>query len=151
MAWNPPSAFATGAILTAAQMNQVRESLLYLHGDAGAIALSSPVQAPLQDTGSICRAQVFAKQGVGGVATVLIPDGAGDVTTFIGGVATIRSTDNLIVQTASINLLPDGASANIYNTGGDTFVLTAAVNGQVTVSRSAGAKTYDVLAWLLWL
>lgn len=51
MTWNPPALFSVSEVVTAAKMNQIRESLLYLKGQAGAI-VPEDVIAPVRNDGA---------------------------------------------------------------------------------------------------
>lgn len=46
--------------------------------------------------------------------------------------------------------LPGGAT-NLYNAGGETFTLSVAANGEVTVARSAGTSLFDARIHLVWV
>ena len=88
-----------------------------------------------------------------GGAVTLIPNGAGDVTAALfahwvvsesgGGTA---AADNRLAPA-----IPGGGVVTLYTDGVDTFTLTVAADGSVTVVRSAGAATADIVFWLMWI
>jgi len=45
----------------------------------------------------------------------------------------------------------NGAAVNLYNDGVDTLTLAVAADGSVTLQRTAGAATFDVSLWLVWV
>lgn len=87
--------------------------------------------------------------GVAGVAIEIIPNGAGDVVYVLFGMSVVRASDGG-TGTVSGGTTP-GNSYNPYDVGGDTLTLAVAADGSVTVQRTAGALTYKVALWLIWL
>ena len=83
------------------------------------------------------------------VAQTIIPGGAQDVTALL----TIVYAAQLIgVGVAGgVTTCAPGATVNLYNAGGNTLTVTVAAGGEATIARSAGAGTYNVSLWLVWL
>lgn len=155
MAWDPPSTFSAGAVLTAAQMNQIRDSLRYLKGLDGAISLDAALTSPsmtnptLQDSASTMRCRPFYATSIGASAVTIIADGSGDVTQGI-------AVTGIILESAggsgaiSVGIKP-GAVGTVYNDGVDICNVTVSVGGAVTIARSAGSSTFTVGLWLTWI
>jgi len=87
--------------------------------------------------------------GVDGTARTVIPNGAGDVTRALTVLYQVyESAGGLAGGTATV---ANGASVNLYTDGVDTLALAVAADGSVTVQRTAGAATFDVVLWGVWL
>lgn len=88
--------------------------------------------------------------GVAGVAQTVIPNGAGDVVYYLSVRAATRASDGG-VQSKSGSIAP-GNTIDVYDdAGGNVCTLTVAADGSITIVRTAGALTYKVGLWLLWL
>jgi hypothetical protein len=109
---------------------------------------------PMHVKGTISSAMLFEYDGVDGTARTVLADGAGDVLYSIVGMFTVRASDGGLSSgnvTANLGL---SSGTDLYNpSGAGTNVcrLLTAANGSVTVQRTAGALTYKVALWLLWL
>lgn len=65
MTWNPPVSFSVSEVVTASKMNQIRESLLYLKGQAGAIIpedVISPVRNDAASSYTLERTSATARK-----------------------------------------------------------------------------------------
>lgn len=94
--------------------------------------------------------RVWSESAVDGTGVTLIPNGAGDVTqvaTFIYAVSAVSAGD---ATGGTISLEPS-ESFNIYDDTIDTLTLAVAVDGSVTVQRTAGADTFNVKIFGVWL
>lgn len=87
--------------------------------------------------------------GIDGGPRVVIPGGAGDVAAcvYIGSVAKHSGGGTNAV---SVSVVPDDSDI-LYNSDGN--VLTAAVSaaGALTVARTSGTGTFDLMLHMLWL
>lgn len=110
-------------------------------------------QGKLHGYNSIAGFLHWEYDGVDGTARTIIPDGAGDVQYgLIAAGYMLRDSAGTVTgtTTAGAPIAPGGA-VFLYNTGGNALTLACAANGSVTVQRTAGALTYKVALWLLWL
>jgi hypothetical protein len=129
------------------------EQVRYKVGGNVGIGTASP-QGRLHAKGSIASAMLFEYDGVDNTARTVIADGAGDVLYSIVGMFTVRASDGGLSSgnvTANLGL---SSGTDLYNPGGagtNVCRLLTAANGSVTVQRTAGALTYKVALWLLWL
>jgi hypothetical protein len=152
MAWNPPSTFSTGTILTAAQLNQIRESLLYLHGDAGPISLANALQsAVLLDPTGTARMKLWTSTGkIGTTPQVIIADGAADVTEFaVASGAFWDGTSNIPIG------LTHGAAVKVGQTlpmtlGTNTLNLRVQANGALDVFMTNPTPDYYAILTVMW-
>lgn len=88
--------------------------------------------------------------GVDDTPTVVIPDGANDVTavaTFIYAVHAVTGGDN---AGGSVTLETNDSSI-LYNDGTDALTLAISAAGAVTLQRTAGADTFNVSLQGVWL
>lgn len=87
---------------------------------------------------------------VDNTARTVIPNGAGDVT----GILTVTyavSESGGGTSGGTTTATPGGGAVNLYTDGVDTFTLTVAADGSVTVVRSAGAATADIVLNMVWI
>jgi hypothetical protein len=107
--------------------------------------------------GTVGHAMCWDYDGVDGTARTIIAHGTGDVLYLLDGFSAVRASDGNVAFKYSISggvgTLAPGGSAALYSAGGGANVLTLAVaaDGSVTVQRTAGALTYKVALFLLWL
>jgi len=90
----------------------------------------------------------FAVDAVAGVAVTLIPDDEDDVVTGIAFLYSGRTSGGVGFSGAAT--CANGATVNLYNVAGNTFVLAVAANGSMTVQRTGGALTYSVGLLGVW-
>lgn len=89
---------------------------------------------------------------VAGAAITVIPNGAGDVTGFFWArFVLVESAGGTATSTTIGGLAPGAGAYTLYTDGVETFTLTVAVNGAVTVIRTAGAETADIALWMVWI
>jgi len=100
---------------------------------------------------SYSQATYWSESGIESTARTIIADEAGDVTSTITLLYSVKASDGSS-SGGTVNLAP-GTSALIYSdtTVANALTLTCAADGSVTVARSAGALTYDVVIWAVWL
>lgn len=94
---------------------------------------------------------VWSASGIDDTPETIIANGTGDVSAVITLLYAVQN------ETAGsgggvVNLTPN-TSFNIYSDGdGDNILtLTCAADGSVTVARTAGAQTYSLIVWGVWL
>lgn len=87
------------------------------------------------------------KTGVNGTSQTIIPDGAGDVTTFLRVEIIITSNEPATAWNL-FNLTPGGTFPQSVGSDSVTFTLSAA--GAFTVQRTSGSHTHDVTVWAMW-
>ena len=96
------------------------------------------------------HAQVIAANDVAGVAVTLIADGTRDVTAGIFYIGVVKPSSGNADGGASFVL--NGGTNDLYNDGGtNVLTLTVNANGSVTVQRTAGALTYDLVIQACWI
>lgn len=89
-----------------------------------------------------------SKTLVNATPQIIIPNGAGDVTSVISGSMLILCAGS--VTETVINQLP-GTSQTSAAVGGCTFTMATAANGEVTVFRASGASTATIIYRLYWI
>ncbi len=139
MAWDPPSAFSAGAVLTAAQMNQVRDSLRYLKGLDGAVTLSDALIATMLESNSVGRMKVWATPSASPLTTsyqVIVPDGTGDATQTACVVGVARSSGSAVAEAFLI-----GASTGTTRVW-TTSIATALKDITLDVQSSGEVRIY---------
>jgi hypothetical protein len=120
-------------------------------GNVG-IGTTSP-QSRLHGYDTISGFMHWKFDGVDGTARSVVPDGTGDVLYLLGGMGVTRASSGATAATSFLGasaIAPGGAQV-LYSAGGDICSLQVAANGAITVQRTAGALTYKVGLWLLWL
>lgn len=111
-------------------------------------------QGQLHVYGSISGIIHYEFDGVDGTARTVLPDGAGDVLYTLWLAWVIRaSTGEIRCDSISSSSFAPGSNLTLQslNAGADVCQLAIAANGSVTVQRTAGAKTYKVGIWMLWI
>lgn len=91
----------------------------------------------------------FRYAAIAGAAVTIIPDDENDVTRglrimwagYTSGATFFSGCDQCV----------NGATLNLFNVAADTLQLAVSAGGAATVSRTAGALTYDLSVWLVWL
>ena len=94
-----------------------------------------------------CDCWIFS--AVAGVAQTLIPNGANDMTeggTFTYHVYAITGADT----TGGTVILDNNTSVVLYDDGTDQLTLACAADGSVTVQRTAGADTFNIVLMGVW-
>lgn len=93
----------------------------------------------------------YSYDGVDGTAQIVRPNGADDVLYVLAGMFVIRDSAGNIAGGAITATAP-GGTFNLYDDGGtNTCQLLINANGEVTVQRTAGTRTYKVMLHLIWL
>ena len=95
------------------------------------------------------QAYDVAKDDVAGTAVVIEPDGTNDVTGVLAFMGVVKASDGSI--DAGFSYVTPGATISLYDSGGNTLVLSAASTGAITMQRTAGALTYDVALRAVWI
>ena len=88
--------------------------------------------------------------GVDGNVQTVIANGAEDVTEALWANSIVTEKTGAGKEQQLCWLEP-GESQAIYSDGVDTCTLTVAADGSVTVQRTAGADTFKVALWLMWI
>lgn len=92
---------------------------------------------------------VWECQGVDGTARIVVADGDEDVTKRLRYSYVIAEVTGAGVGDGSGGLAV-GGNVVIYTDGADICQLAVAANGMVTVQRTAGTDTFNVLLILIW-
>ena len=89
---------------------------------------------------------------VGGTAVTVIADGAYDVTAALCAQYVLKSSGGTPPDDwqAGVVTLEPGTNGNLYNEEA-TLRLSVSAGGAVTLQRTAGASTFKVALWLLWI
>jgi len=149
----PTALFGTGMLFThestSADRNVARIATLWSDAtDASRNALfrinTFPVGAALGYFG------IWSGNDISNVAQTAIPGGAGDVTGYLWvRYVVVESAGGTSSDVAE--LAPGAGAHTIYTDGVDTFTLTVAAGGDVTLVRTAGASTIDVMLVMAWI
>jgi len=81
-------------------------------------------------------------------AQTVIPNGTGDVGAMLW-CAYIANEVGGGVDGGTATVTP-GNTADLYDDGTDVLTLAVAADGSVTISRTAGAASFDVMLWMVW-
>ena len=94
---------------------------------------------------------VWSASGVDDTPETIIANGTGDVSASLTLIYAVQN-ETSGASGGSVNLVPN-TSYNIYSDTDATNVLTltCAADGSVTVARTAGAHTYSIILWGVWL
>lgn len=93
----------------------------------------------------------YSYDGVDGTARVVRPNGADDVLYGVTGQFFIRDSAGNIAG-GQVTVTAPGANFNLYDDGGaNTCQLQVAANGEITIVRTAGSRTYKVTVLLIWI
>src|SRR5512139_697492 len=105
----------------------------------------------LVDALSVGYFGVWSGSGIDDTPETIIANGAGDVSAVI---TLLYAVQNETSGTGGgvVNLTPN-TSFNIYSdTDADNVLtMTCAADGSVSVARTAGAQTYSLIVWGVWL
>lgn len=99
---------------------------------------------------AVGHSRFWSGTAIDGTAQTIIANATGDVTeavTITYTVAEIAGTDT----GGGVVVLEPGDSSVICSDGTNELTITCAVDGSVTIARSAGADTYKAALWLVWL
>lgn len=88
--------------------------------------------------------------GVDGTPQTVIADGSQDVTFYLWA-SSIAVEVTGAGKEGHIFWLSTSGSYDIYDDGTDVCMLSVAADGSVTVRRTAGADTFRVALWLMWI
>jgi hypothetical protein len=88
--------------------------------------------------------------GVDGSAQTVISNGAEDVTEALWANSIVAEKTGAGKE-QHICWLEPGESQAIYDDDTDVCTLAVAADGSVTVQRTAGADTFKVALWLMWI
>jgi hypothetical protein len=83
-------------------------------------------------------------------ARTVIPNGTGDVVGILNVFYAVNESGGG-TSAGHGSAVPGGAVLTIYTDGVDTFDLTVAADGSVTVARTAGASTADISLFMCWV
>lgn len=86
---------------------------------------------------------------VGAGAKTIVPNGAGDVAS--GATIVYRLSESGGGVDGNVVMVTTPGAVDLYDDGTDVCTLTIAANGSVSVARSAGAATFDVALFIVWL
>lgn len=93
----------------------------------------------------------WSYDGVDGTAKVVKPNGTDDVLYVLSGQFVVRDSAGNVAA-GTITATAPGANFNLFDDGGtNTCQLQVAANGEITVQRTAGSRTYKVMLLLIWL
>jgi hypothetical protein len=84
-----------------------------------------------------------------GTSRTVIPNGTGDVTAVL--TAQYALTESGGGTDGGLITVDNGATVDLYDDGVDICTLTVNADGSVTIARSAGAATFDVVLNMVWL
>lgn len=117
-------------------------------GDSVGFGVTSPqgIAHGHDGTGGFIR---WSHASVAGTAVTVIPNGTGDILYDSFWMYTVRGSSG-VTASGSFGLTP-GLGTTLYNSGGNTLAFNIAADGSVTVQRTAGALTYRVALWGIWL
>lgn len=134
---------------------QVAAEISTLWGDATSGSEQPLVRISPYARGSIGPGNfgLWTFDGIAGGAEIIIPNGINDVTISVWlHCHTIESAGGIDSQ--SIRLDTPGAgvvTGDVYDDGVDVLTATLASTGQLTIARSAGAATFNVICSMLWM
>lgn len=106
-----------------------------------------------QSTGNATNTGYFGfwnYSAVSNTAITIIPNATGDVTECITVVYAVSAVTAGDAAGGTCTLEPSDSFA-LYSDGTDTLTLAVAADGSVTVQRTAGADTFKVSLWMVWL
>jgi len=86
---------------------------------------------------------------VAGVAVTIITNATGDVTVGLQAMYFVSESGG--GTSGGMATVPNGGSADLYDDGTDVLTLAVAADGSTTLQRTAGATTFDVSLWLVWV
>lgn len=140
--------------LTANAANTAASERMRITG-AGSVGIGvTAPQGPLHVFGALSGVIHYEFDGVDGTARTVLPNATGDVVYAYWAAWVIRASTGE-VRSDSISGTGATPGSNItlqtLNAGADVCQLQVNANGAVTVQRTAGAKTYKVGLWMLWL
>lgn len=93
---------------------------------------------------------IWSGNDIDDVAQTAIPGGAGDVTGYLWvRYVVVESAGGTNSDVAE--LAPGDGAHTIYTDGVDTFTLTVAAGGDVTLVRTVGESTIDVMLLMAWI
>lgn len=86
---------------------------------------------------------------VAGGAVTIVPNAAGDVASGLTVLyRVLESAGGVSGGSATVN---NNSSVDLYDDGTDILTLAVAADGSATLQRTAGAATFDVSLWMVWL
>lgn len=93
--------------------------------------------------------RAFYITDINGAAQVVIPDAPGDVTVIAAITYAARESGGGSAA-GNLTCIP-GAAVDLYDDGVDVLTLAIGADGSVTISRTAGAETFDANIHLVWI
>ncbi len=150
IAWdsNRDLRFGTGGAAVANPDAAFSEKMRITTGGNVGINVAGP-QGRLHGYDAISGFLHWEYDGVDGTARTVILNGAGDVVYVLTVLYAVRVSNG--EYAGAEQTVAPGNSITLYSFGGDTCTLAVAADGSVTVQRTAGALTYKVALWLLWI
>lgn len=94
---------------------------------------------------------IWSYDGIDGTAQIVKANGTDDVLYYLTGQFVIRDSAGNVAAGSVTPIAPSG-TFNLYDDGGtNTCQLQIAANGEITVQRTAGSRTYKVVLKLIWI
>lgn len=124
-------------------------TLLRLYGNGNAMFGSGTPQGKIHGHDGVGGFLHVSKSAVAGTAVVLIPNGTGDVTAGLRWSGVVEASDGGVQQPSGG--MDVGGDIDIYSSGGNILNIRVNADGSVDVRRTAGALTYDVTLFLVWM
>lgn len=142
MAWNLPSAWSAGEVSTAAKLNQLRESLDWVHTKLNLDVDAAYHAAVVRNNGGT---YFGTTDGIVGSAVLAIPTG----TVTRGVVISFIVTDLTgVLNSAHTHYAKPGASYTDYALYSTELYLRIHAGGAVEFIRTSGTKTFRV-TWMM--
>lgn len=101
-------------------------------------------------TGAVGGFIFYRYAALDGTARTIVPDDENDVARGLWIMWAGYTSSGVFF--GGCNQCANGGALKLYDDGGtNTLQLAVAAAGAATVSRTAGTKTYDLVAWVVWL
>lgn len=140
MAWNLPAIWSVGEVSTAAKLNQLRESLDWVHSALGLDSGNAYLVRLAQNNGA---SYLFTADNIQGTAINVLPSGAVTRALTINGLA----TDTGAVYNLLNGAFPKPASSfSDYAMYSTELYLRVHSGGAVQLIRNSGTKIFRVSA-----
>jgi hypothetical protein len=146
------TALADGAITTGKLANNAVTGAK-LSGDIGLGAAQASPQGLLHGYDTYSGFLHWEANGVAGATQTVVPDGLGDVLAALCAQYVLKAsagTPGSDWQAGVVTLEPN-SSTNLYDEADGTLQLRVTSAGAVEVQRTAGASTFKIAMWLVWI